>query len=384
MTTMSRAEDTGYGPATTTRLPGTRGRLLILCGVAALAAACAGAEAEKAATPPPPAPVVIGSENVVTVAEGTVVVGPIVSGELRPQREATVRAELGGAMLQVTVEEGQSVRRGQLLGRIETRTLEAARQSAASAVRSAENAMAVAQREAERSEKLVAAGALAARDLEVARNTVASSEALVADARSRLASAERELADAVINAPISGIVSRKAVNTGDVVSVGTELFTIIDPSSLRLEASVPSDDLRLLQRGAMVDFRVRGYDQPLEGEIERIAPEADATTRQVPIFVAVPNTGGRLVAGLFAEGRVVSESAEGLVVPINAVNTTGAKPWVLRVTDGRTERVEVTLGLVDRQTERVQIASGVAAGDVLLRGASQGISPGTRVQVNLK
>ncbi len=355
----------------------TAGSVLFLV---AFAVGCA-AEAEKSATPPPPAPIVIGAENVVTAERGTVIVGPIISGELRPQREATVRAELGGSMLQVTVEEGQSVRRGQLLGRIETRTLESAKLSAMSALRSAENSLAVSRREAERAEKLVAAGALAARDLDVARNAVASAEAQVADAQARLAAAERELGDAIINAPIAGIVSRKAVNVGDVVSVGTELFTIIDPSSMRLEASVPSDDLRQLQRGAMVDFEVRGYDQKLEGEIERIAPQADQTTRQVPIFVAVPNTGGRFVAGLFAEGRVISQSAEGIVVPMNAVNTSGETPWVLRVSNGKTERVDVTLGLSDRRTERVQIAAGLAAGDLLLRGASQGIAPGTSVQV---
>jgi membrane fusion protein (multidrug efflux system) len=351
---------------------------------ATAAGACAGWEAEKAATPPPPAPIVIASENVVTAENGTVIVGPMISGELRPQREATVRAELGGQMLQVTVEEGQSVRRGQLLGRIETRTLESAKQSAQSAVRSAENALGVATREAERADTLVKAGALAARDLDVARSAVSAAEAQLADARNRLAAAERELADAIISAPIAGIISRKSVNTGDVVAIGTELFTIIDPSSMRLEASVPSDDLRELKRGSMVGFRVRGYDQVLEGEIERIAPEADATTRQVPIFVAVPNTGGRLVSGLFAEGRVVSDSAAGVVVPANAVNQTGATPWVLRVKDGRTEKVDVTLGLTDPRTERVQVASGVAAGDILLRGASQGIAPGTAVQVNLQ
>jgi hypothetical protein len=101
----------------------------------------------------------------------------------------------------------------------------------------------------------------------------------------------------------------------------------------------------------------------------------------VPIFVAVPNTEGRFVAGLFAEGRVINDSAEGIVVPANAVNTTGDSPWVLRVSNGRTERVDVTLGLNDPRTERVQVASGLNEGDVLLRGASQGIAPGTSVQV---
>lgn len=348
---------------------------------ALLTSACR-ADAEKSAAPASEA-VQIGSENVVPVSRGTVVVGPIISGELKAEKEATVRAEVGGSMVEVAVLEAQAVRRGALLGRIETRTLEDAKQSASSALRSAENQLNVARREAERTEKLVNAGALAARDLDVVQSNVTAAEAQVADAKARLASADRALGDTVIRAPFQGIVSRRSVNTGDVVSSGTELFTIIDPSSMRLEASVPSDDLRALRVGAMVEFTVRGYDTPFRGRIERIAPQADATTRQVPIYVSIPNVGGRLVAGLFAEGRVVSQSANGIVVPTNAVNMTDASmPWVLRVTNGKTERVNVTLGLRDPRTELVNVASGLNEGDVLLRGASQGITPGTPVKLS--
>jgi membrane fusion protein, multidrug efflux system len=358
-------------------------RQLLALGIlpaVSLLVACGG-EARTETTGVPPA-IQIGVENVVMVGRDTIVVGPIVSGEIRAEREATVRAEIGGSMTEVTVEEGQAIRRGALLGRIETRTLDDARQSAASAVRSAENQLAVARRELERTEQLVTAGALAARDLDVARNSVTSADAQLADARARLASAERQLGDTVIRAPIGGIVSTRPVNRGDVVSVGTELFTIIDPSSMRLEASVPSDDLSRLRLGATVEFSVRGYEQRFAGRIERIAPQADPATRQVPIFVSIPNDGGRLVAGLYAEGRVVSESASGLVVPLSAVNLADPMPWALRVTGGKTERVQVSLGLRDPQSERVQIASGLNEGDTLLRGAAQGIAPGTPVQVN--
>ena len=323
----------------------------------------------------------IGPENVVTVKRDAIVVGPIVSGALRAEHAATVRAELGGQMLQVTVDEGRPVKKGMLLGRIEARSLADTRQSAISAVRAAENQLAVRRREAERTEQLVKAGALAQRDLDTALSSVAAAEAQLADTRARQASAEADLADAVIRSPINGVVARRAVNAGDVVSPGTELFTIIDPSALRLDAAVPSDDLRMLRVGAPVQFKVRGYDEPLEGRIDRIAPQADAVTRQVPIYVSIPNVGGRLVAGLFAEGRVIAESAEGLVVPMNAVNTREPKPWVMRVTNGKAEKLEVEIGLVDQRTERLQIASGVNEGDLLLRGSAQGITPGTPVNV---
>ena len=106
--------------------------------VAFLFAAC-GAGPENGGAPAAPAPLQIGAENLVTVQREDIVVGPMISGELRAAREATVRAELGGGMTRVTVDEGQAVRKGALLGRIDARTLDDARESAASAVRSAEN-----------------------------------------------------------------------------------------------------------------------------------------------------------------------------------------------------------------------------------------------------
>lgn len=359
-------------------------RFLLALGIghfALFSTACARAEADREATPAAPVAVQVGAENVVIVKRDAIVSGPIISGELQPAREATIRAELGGSVTQVTVEEGQAVRSGALLGRIDAPTLEDARLSAVSAVRSAENQLAVAQREQERSEKLVAAGAVAARDLDVAKNNVTAAEAQVAEAKARLVTVTKQLADAIIHSPINGVVSRRTVNRGDVVTSGTELFVVIDPSSMRLEASVPSESLSELKIGATVDFEVRGYSQRFQGRVERISPQADPATRQVPIYVAIPNTGGRLVAGLYAEGRVVSQSAEGLVVPSNAVNTAGNPAWALRVRDGRTERVDVVLGLRDARTERVQLVSGVNEGDTLLRGASQGITPGTPVAV---
>jgi RND family efflux transporter MFP subunit len=352
----------------------------VILNFALMAAACTG-DAKKNDAAGAAAPVQVGAENVVTVKRDTIVVGPIISGALRPEREATVRAQLGGSMVQVVVQEGQPVQEGALLGRIDARQLDDARQSVQTAVQSAESQVAVAKREADRSRQLVAAGAVAQRDLDLALQNVTNAEAQLADARARLVNADKQVGDAVLRSPLTGIVSRRAVNTGDVVTPGTELFTVIDPSSMRLEASVPSESLSELRVGASVSFSVRGYDQRFEGRIARIVPQADPTTRQVPIIVSIPNTGGRLVAGLFAEGRITNKAADGLVVPINAVNTRGTSPWVLRVNNGKTEQVPVELGLRDDRTERVQLTAGVTEHDVLLRGAAQGITPGTPVNV---
>jgi RND family efflux transporter MFP subunit len=356
--------------------------LALVAGAAALPAACGQTAASEAPTATAPAAVEIGRENVIAVATGDISVGPLVSGELRAEREATVRAEVGGSVLQVVPEQGQAVRAGGLIARIEGRVLQDSLASAQSQLRSTEQTAQWAEKEEARIQSLVKGGALAERDLEMAHNAAVQATAAADDARARVASARKALDDLTVRSPMSGIVSVRHVNAGDVVTPGSELYTIIDPSSMRLAASVPSEQIGAVRIGAPVSFQVRGYpDQSFEGRIERVSPAADSVTRQVPIFVTIPNQGGRLVAGLFAEGRVTREARRGLVVPLTAVNENGPSPWVMRVRDGKAERVEVKLGLRDDQTERVEIASGVAEGDVLLLGAAQGMTPGTPVTI---
>ncbi len=295
--------------------------LLAAVGAAVGGAACSSAESPAAANTAP-AVIDIGRENVVTVQTAEITVGPLISGDLRAQREATVRAELGGSVLQVVPDEGQAVKQGALLARIEARTQEDALRSAQSMVRSAEESLSVAERELARTERLVKGGALAERELEAARNAAVLARAQRDDAQSRLASAQqgadgRDGARADCRAWSRAVTSTAATSSAR----ATELYTIIDPSSMRLEASVPSEQLSAITIGATVNFQVRGYPgQTFAGRIERISPMADPVTRQVPIFVTIPNAQGRLVAGLFAEGRVVQEVKRALVVPITAIN----------------------------------------------------------------
>jgi len=115
--------------------------------------------------------------------------------------------------------------------------------------------------------------------------------------------------------------------------------------------------------------------------VTRINPTADAATGQVRIVVSVPNATGSLVGGLFANGRVASERRSGLTAPFAAVDLRGLKPAVLRLRGGKVERVEVSIGLRDEERERFEIVQGVSAGDTLLTGAAQGITPGSTVRI---
>lgn len=351
-------------------------------GVAVLATACGGGEAPPVAVDNAPAVVQLAPENVATAVIADLTSGPFVSGQLTPSREATVRAQTGGSLVSLTVDRGRTVSAGQVIGRIAARDLDDARTSAQAAVKAAENALTVARSEAARTEALVKGGALAARDLEQARNMVAGAEAQLAAAKAREKSSAQALDDTNVRAPISGIVSNRPANAGDIVSPGTPLVTIIDPSSMRLEAAVSSDQIALVKPGAKVQFRVRGLSSDVfTGTIDRLSPSADPVTRQVTIFVTLPNIGGKLIAGLFAEGRVDAQTRRGVIVPLGAVDESGPTALVTRIRDGKAERVPVTLGLRQSEAELVEVLSGIAEGDVVILGAARTLAPGTPVRV---
>jgi RND family efflux transporter MFP subunit len=327
--------------------------------------------------------VVVGPENIAVVRLQDVRTGPSLSGSLQPEQDATVRAELSAAVVQTFVDVGQRVERGTLLARLDDRAIRDSYLSTRTAVTTAENNYRVAARELERAQTLARAGAIADRDVEYARNTASSASAQLANARAIYANAAKQLSYTQIRAPFAGVVSQKQVSAGDVVSPGGALFTVVNPASMRLEASVPANQLSSIRVGLPVEFNVTGYpNRPFAGRITRVSPTADPTTRQVAIVATIPNAGNTLVGGLFAEGRVASETRTAPVAPAAAVDERGLRPIAMRIKNGRVERVDVQVGIRDEANEIVEIRVGLTPGDTVLLGAARGVSPGTPITVS--
>lgn len=355
--------------------------ILSLIAVASLSACNGGGAADADAAAPETA--TVGVENIAVVISGVLQSGPTVSGNLAPEREAMIRAQVGGSVLQTYADQGQAVHSGQTLARIDGGGLQDVYLSARAGVTAANSAADMANRELARSQKLLAVGAIAERDIEQAHRASISANAALADARARLATAAKQVGNTSVTTPMSGIVSERPISAGDVVQPGAAMFTVVDPSSMRLEGSVPASALAQVRIGAPVTFTVNGYPgRSFTGRVTRVNPTADPATRQVRVFISIPNAEGKLVGGLFANGRLAAESRTGLVAPVSAVDARSNVPSVFRIKGGKVERVPVTLGLRDEGSEKVEIASGVQAGDTLLIGAAQGITPGTIVKVS--
>ena len=370
---------------TNTRTMIARGaRLTIATAIAAALLSAAGCKKTDANAEPAKIDVMqVGPENVTVVRAEQIRTGPALSGSLTPEKQATIRAELAGPVVHTYAEAGQRVGSGQPLAQIDASVLHEQQLSARSALTTAQSSYEIARRNLSRNETLEKAGAIAERDLEQSRNAVIATEGQASAARAQLANINKQLDKASVQAPFAGVVAQRQVNEGDVVSPGTALFTVVDPGSMQLEASVPAEALAQVRVGLPVEFKVNGYPtRTFTGRITRVNPTADPATRQVKILAMIPNTGNTLVGGLFAEGRVSSETRTAPMVPLGAVDERGLRPSVMRLKRGKVEKVEVGLGIRDAAAETVEITSGLTTGDTLLLGAARGITPGTPVKVS--
>ena len=359
-----------------------RSALLTITAILLSVTACKKTDDASAATAKPET-MLVGPENVAVVKAELIKTGPAISGSLMPEHQATIRAEMSGAVLQTYAEAGQPVRKGQALAQIDVSVIRDQALSARSAVTTAQSSYDNARRDLSRTETLEKAGAIAEREVERSRNSLLGAQAQLNNARAQLANVQKMLDKASVQAPFTGIVSQRQVNAGDVVSPGGALFTVMDPGSMQLEASLPAAQLSVVRLGMPIEFKVNGYpNRTFMGRITRINPSADPSTLQVKIVAAIPNAGNTLVGGLFAEGRVATETKTATIVSLAAVDETGLRPSVVRLRNGKIEKVDVGLGIRDAAAETVEVTSGLAPGDTVLLGAARGISPGTPVKVS--
>jgi RND family efflux transporter MFP subunit len=294
--------------------------------------------------------------------------GVPVSGTLVPGWEARVTSPLDDIVEEVVVREGQAVARGQVLARFRSLTVAADAASGAAALK-------VAAADWERQKRLLAAGAVSERDVEAA-------EAQYRAAEAQNAMVSRRLSDATVRAPGAGVVVSRFVQSGDRVGTGDPLFTVASTATLEFEATVPSEYVSLVRPGAAVDLDVTGSSERVSGKVARVNATADAATRQVKVYVNVPNPGGRLVGGLFASGNVVTrESRKAIAVPTAGVRREGDATFALVVESGRIARRDLRVGVADRAQDLVEVLEGLREGDVVVTGSIEGLAPGTPVHV---
>ena len=327
-------------------------------------------KAETAADRDSTATAVLGPNDVARVEKTDIVEGIPLSGTLQPAVDVRIASPVPEVVEEVLVNEGQAVRKGQVLARFQTAVL--APQAA-----SAETQRRIAQADYDRMKNLFAEGAVSQKDVENAELQLRSTEAAAAQARKRLE-------DATIRAPSSGVISERLVESGNRVKDGDHLFQLVNTDQLEFQATVPSQYAGQLKPGAPVTLNVTGLgsEAGAAGKVSRINAAVDPSTRQVKLYVTVPNPRHRMVGGLFASGRVVLREARGvLAVPSAGVRQDGEKSYVLVVDNDKVARRDVLPGLRDEVRGLTEIRQGLNPGEVAIVGPAEGMKAGDPVQV---
>jgi len=359
-------------------------KTLLVLAIASSLAACGkgGAPDAAKAKDNKPTQLSVAPEDVLTVQSDAVASGPVITGSIQPERRADLRAEVSAIVLQVLKENGEPVKRGDVLVRLDETSIRDTLTSSEDAQRAAGLALDQANRQVERLKTLSASGMTSMKaldDAEMARNNALSE---LSASKSRVATARQQLARTTVRAPFDGIVSERKVSNGDTATVGKELVKVIDPSSMRFEGAVSADSISTVKIGQPVKFRVNGYgDQLFSGTVRRIDPAANSVTRQVEVLVGFTDNAQPRVAGLYAEGRVDASSSDALMLPESALVRQGDDNYTWRIKDKTLSRVKLVVGARDSRTGNFEVKQGLSAGDIVLRAPTSNLKDGQKVDM---
>jgi membrane fusion protein, multidrug efflux system len=342
------------------------------------ASACGGTEAETTSPAVRTVPV-----HTATVQTRDLVETLTLTGTLDPRAEVTVISEVSARLETVLKNDGDRVAKGQVIAVLDAADFKLAQDRMRAMLAIADANRAHARAESERADSLQKSGGITDKDRLAAQVAVQVADASYSQAASEVAITDRQLTRSQIAAPLSGRVSKRFVDAGTLLAVGTPIYTIVDDSQFEFRASVASGDLAKVRTGEKVTVTadaLPGFST--QGTVSRISPQIDTRSRSFDVVIRVPG-GPQLVSGLFTRGELhVRDVPRSLVVPPAALVRDGADPnhaQTYVVVGGKAERRDVTVGV--EVADAVQVTTGLKEGETVVLDPPSALGPGTAVQV---
>lgn len=305
------------------------------------------------------------------------------SGSMSPVVQATVKSKVSGEVEQVTVREGQDVREGDVIARIDTRNLQAQYDRELAAVEKARADLNLAELNRDKNRTLLEQKYISQNTYESTESAYAASVASfkLAEAQARLI--KISLDDAVIRAPFSGTIAKRLVQPGEKVSADSPIVAIVDLRQMLLEAAVPAAEIPSVRVGQGARFNVSGFgDRQFVGQVQRINPMTVEGSRAITIYIAVQNTDRALKGGMFAQGDLVLDSTTPVLsIPQMAAREEAGAAFVYTLENGHIVRKPVTLGPKVKGQEFVQVRAGLKEGERVIVADIGDTKPGSEAFV---
>jgi membrane fusion protein (multidrug efflux system) len=345
-----------------------------LVAASALVLGCTGNAPAAVQAPPPPV-------HTITIAPETIVPTSTATAEILANRQANLRSETAGRVVDVSIEAGDRVAEGQVLLRLDVGRPASAAEAAKAAVAQGEARLHQAERELGRTEKLVETGGLPEQRLDDAADTVRLASAALDAARAEARLARRGLTEAVVRAPFSGTVVERTVELGEYLAPGSPLLVLADTSVLK--ARVLLDPREALDVAVGANATISVYARPGEtftGKVVRVGEVIDPRTRRLPVEVELDEHGGRVRSGLVASFSVQTGAPRDVIqVPLDGIFERFGSQYIYVVEDGLAKRRAIVLGPV--RAGYAEIVEGVAPGDTVISDGVTRVVDGAEVNI---
>jgi RND family efflux transporter MFP subunit len=307
------------------------------------------------------------------------------SGGLRAVDISSVKARVAAEVREISVREGDTVRAGQIVARMDVTEFQARVDQARGTLNAARAQLDIATKNRDNNRTLVEKGFISKNAFDNSASQYATAEANVEAAKGALDVVQKLVNDTVIRSPISGVVAIRYVQAGEKVSADNKLLDIVNLQKMELEAAVPTNDITNVSIGQRVTLRIEGLPQTIEGKVVRINPVTQSGSRSVLVYVQIANPQNQLRSGMFAEAQLILKTKVGvLALPQNAIRKDGNGVYVYAIEADVLARKTISVGMSGRSGEdyMTEVLSGIDFGTQIVRTDMGSLQPGTHVRIN--
>lgn len=329
----------------------------------------------------------LAATDVLTVQAREVLQGLPISGALKAVNSAVIKARVSGELRGLTVREGDFVKAGQVMARIEATEYQSRVRQAQEQAESAKAQTEVAQRQYDNNKALVEQGFISKTALDTSLANLNAARSTYKAALAATEVAAKSVEDTVLKSPISGQVSQRLAQPGERVGIDARIIEIVDLSSLELEATLSATDSMRVRVGQTAELQIEGSQQPITAQVVRINPSAQAGSRSVLAYLSL-NSGAAtssppvvLRQGLFAQGTLGTARAVLLSVPVSAVRIDKPAPYVQAIENNVVAHKTVELGARGTVNgEAVVATKGLPENALVIRGNIGSLREGTQIR----
>lgn len=340
--------------------------------------------ANVAQTTPVANQIELSASDVVPATQMDMVLGLPVSGTLKASQSAMVKARVAGELMDLVVREGDEVKAGQVIARIDPTEYQARERQAKQQADAALAQVEIAQKQFDNNKALVDQGFISQTALQNSSASLNGAKATHMAAMAALDVARKALDDASIRSPISGQIAQRLAQPGERMALDARIVEVVNLSQLELEAALPSADASLVRPGMKAQLKIEGMDEPVTAKVLRISPAAQAGSRSVLVYLGVVGQDG-LRQGLFAEGTLGTRTVKALAVPLSSVRTDKPQPYVQVIEADQVRHVTVQTGTrSEKTTQNITLTwvevQGLAEGAQVLTASAGAVREGTQVK----